>query len=150
MRKYAMTALKNARHQLRERIGAVADRMFFGRVDFRISQRLARRNEDRIIAKTQRAARRPGQAARRPALENLGMAVGPGESEGADEGGAAVDVRPLFGEQAFALAHPHIPVAPLLALEPLPLGPVGGVDAGPPAERRDLQDRKSTRLNSSH
>src|SRR3546814_9665085 len=27
----------------------------------------------------------------------------------------------------------------LLALEPLPLGPVGGVDAGPPAERRDLQ-----------
>src|SRR3546814_18498388 len=93
MRKYAMTALKNARHQLRERIGAVADRMFFGRVDFRISQRLARRNEDRIIAKTQRAARRPGQAARRPALENLGMAVGPGEREGADEGGAAVDVR---------------------------------------------------------
>src|SRR3546814_11387516 len=100
MRKYAMTALKNARHQLRERIGAVADRMFFGRVDFRISQRLARRNEDRIIAKTQRDARRPGQAARPPALENLGMAVGPGEPEGAEAGGPTVEAGPLIAEQA--------------------------------------------------
>src|SRR3546814_3189691 len=88
-------------------MGAGVYRMFVGRVDFRISQRLARRKEDRIIAKTQRAARRPGQAARRPALENLGMAVGPGEREGADEGGAAVDVRPLFGEQAFDRSEEH-------------------------------------------
>src|SRR3546814_16966692 len=67
------------------------------------------------------------------------MAVGPGEREGADEAGAAVDVRPLFGEQAFDLAHRQIPVAARIALEPLAFGPIGGVDPRPAAERRDLE-----------
>src|SRR3546814_6209398 len=86
--------------------------MLLRRIDFRIGQTLTGRNEDGIVTEAQLAARRPGEAARRPALENLGMTVGPGEREGADEAGAAVDARPLPGEQAFDLAHRHIPVAP--------------------------------------
>src|SRR3546814_7791898 len=88
--------------------------MLLRRIDFRISQHITGRNEHRIIAEPQPAARRPGQAALRPALENLGMTVGPGEREGAAEAGAAVDARPLPGEQAFDLAHRPIPVAPRL------------------------------------
>src|SRR3546814_16348655 len=86
--------------------------MLLRRIDLRISQHVTIRNEDGIVTEPQPAARRPGQAPRRPALDNLGMAVGPGEREGADEAGAAVDVRPLFGEQAFDLAHRQIPVRP--------------------------------------
>src|SRR3546814_3064729 len=95
--------------------------MLLRRIDFLIGQTLTGRNEDGIVTEAQLAARRPGEAARRPALENLGMTVGPGEREGADEAGAAVDARPLPGEQAFDLAHRHIPVAPRFAFEPLPL-----------------------------
>src|SRR3546814_18293814 len=67
--------------------------MLLRRIDFRIGQTLTGRNEDGIVTEAQLAARRPGEAARRPALENLGMTVGPGEREGADEAGAAVDAR---------------------------------------------------------
>src|SRR3546814_9121348 len=116
--------------------------MLLRRIDLRISQHVTIRNEDGIVTEPQPAARRPGQAPRRPALENLGMAVGPGEREGADEAGAAVDVRPLFGEQAFDLAHRQIPVAARIALEPLAFGPTGGHDPRPAAERRDLRSEE--------
>src|SRR3546814_16073293 len=69
------------RHQLGKCVGAVADRMLLRRIDFRISQHITGRNEHRIIAEPQPAARRPGQAALRPALENLGMTVGPRSEE---------------------------------------------------------------------
>ena len=50
-----------------------------------------------------------------------------------------VYIRALFLQQPLDLAHCHVPVAARIAFEPLPLGPVGGIDARPPAERSDRQ-----------
>ena len=51
---------------------------------------IAVRHEDRIIAETARAARRPGERAEHLAFERPGLAVGRGERQRADEIGARV------------------------------------------------------------
>ena len=67
------------------------------------------------------------------------MAIGPCQRQSGNKIGTAVDIRTLFGKQAFNLAHRHIPVAAWRAFEVLPLGPVGGVNARTAIERIDAE-----------
>jgi hypothetical protein len=52
------------------------------------------------------------------------------------KGGGAIHVGAFLGQHPLDLAHRHVPVAARRAFEPLPFGPIGGVDAGAAIERR--------------
>ena len=115
-------------------------RVLFLRVELGKGLLAAIGHEHRIVAETQRAARRPGQRAIDAAFVDGVLAIGPCERQHAGEPAVArSSPGPCCLQHSFDLAHRHVPVAARLAFEPLPFGPVGGVDAGPTIERSDRQ-----------
>ena len=95
--------------------------------------------EDRIVTESASAAWRPDQRSAHDAFVDSGFAVGPGDGEHAIELCSAVGSGADRLKQALDLAHRHIPVATGIALEPLPFGPIGGVDAGPSVKGIDRE-----------
>src|SRR5690606_9815051 len=83
------TSAELIRHQFGESIGAMADAVFFFRVDLREGPVAALRHEYRIVAEAAIAARGPGEGAVGAAFVNGLCAIGPGEGEGAGEPGVA-------------------------------------------------------------
>src|SRR5450755_983700 len=112
--------------ELAERLGAVADGVFRVGVHLAEGLRPAIWQERRIVAEPTLAARRPDQRAVRLAAANLDMAVRPGERQGGDEKGAAID---LAGEPVLDALHRH---GKILARS----GPARRTDARVAAERR--------------
>ena len=91
-------------------------------------------DEHRIIAESPVAARRRNEMARDLAREGDALPVGPGQTQDGGEVGARSVVCPrgAFVELARQPRHrqAEVPAGP---------GPAGGVDAGSPAERLDLE-----------
>src|SRR6516164_149183 len=72
--------------------GAVADLVLAIGLDLAKGLRATFWHEDRVVAKAALAARRPDEPARSLAAEQLEIAVGPGERQHRDKGGAPVAV----------------------------------------------------------
>src|SRR6185295_966 len=89
----------------------------------------------RVVAEAARSALLVDDLALDPGLEQLAMAVGPAQGEGADEAGAAVVVR---GELAQHAVHADVEIA--LAIMTL-VGPARRIDARRAAKRVDRQAR---------
>src|SRR6516162_1165635 len=81
--------------ELGEGMGAVADDVFASGLDLAKGFRATFRHKDRVVAKAALAARWPDETARSLAAEEFETAVGPGERQHRDKGGAAIAVAEL-------------------------------------------------------
>src|SRR3546814_10418710 len=86
----ARAAIETPCHQPGERLGAVADRMLPSGVAFPEGQGMPVGDEHRVVAEAAVAARRPHRLAMHLPLHRFGVAVRPGEAEGAGEPGPPV------------------------------------------------------------
>src|SRR5215471_9165352 len=117
---------KVALDELGESTGAVADPVLFCGVDLAKGQRLAVRDEHRVVAEPAITARRPGEGPFNLAAEELRPTVGPGEREDRDETRDTV----LFAEFPVNAFHRDPEVFG-------GTGPARGINPRRAAERRD-------------
>ena len=127
----------SAATSLRERVGAVADRVLFRRVDLAEGLVVAGGDEHRVVAEALVAARRPDQRAVDPAFEALDLAVvGPGERQARRRNarrGPASGPAASTSRQTRSIAAAEVAVAGLV------LGPARREDARAAVERVDAQ-----------
>ena len=116
-----------------EGAGSVRDGIFAGRLHFAERLLVTVGDEDRIIAETVAAARRPNDMTVNFALEQLGLPVRPGKAQHRDEVGAQRRAAPGLPVDQFVVDALHGDGE--VAFWPRP---VGRVDARRPAQRVDL------------
>src|ERR1700731_1435136 len=117
--------MKVALDELGEGAGAVANAVLLDRVDFAEGQGCALRDEDRIVAKTSIAPRRPGEAAFDFSAKQFFAIAREGEGEDRNKSGAPV----LVAEFAVNPFHGYLEIFGGAA-------PAGGVDPGSTAQHR--------------
>ena len=118
--------IRKRRHELAERVGTMADRMFELRIQLAEGPPVAHGHEHRVVAEAAIASRRPNQRAVDAALEGLGLTVvGPGNGERAGEMRGRRGVRLSRLDLAPDLFHGAHPVALAVFI----LGPARREDA---------------------